>query len=97
MFDQCLKHQLRVRRQQKLPFVTFALTTKETADLNILVKHFGLFVLVTQRTAAPRFAQHVVDLGVRQAFTLILKLSLCKLVNPDQVNRLILHTSVSRR
>ncbi len=92
MPDQSLERQFRVRRQQNLPFVIFAPTTKEKADLNTLVQHPGLFVLVTQGTAAPGFAQHVIDLGVSQALTLILKLSLCKLVHPDQVNFLVLHT-----
>ena len=92
MPDQSLERQFRVRRQQNLPFVIFAPTTKEKADLNTLVQHPGLFVLVTQGTAAPGFAQHVIDLGVSQALTLVLELSLCKLVHPDQVNFLVLHT-----
>lgn len=70
----------------------FAPPAEEKADLNTLVHHLGLLVLVTQRTAAPGFAQHIVDLGVGQALTLVFKLSLCKLVHPDQVNSLIFHT-----
>src|SRR5690554_2634267 len=96
MPDQSLERQLRVRRQQNLPFVIFAPTTKEKADLNTLVQHFGLFVLVTQGTAAPGFAQLVIDLAVGQALTLVLKLSLCKLVHPDQVNFFVLHTPDSQ-
>ncbi len=60
----------------------FAPPAEEKADLNTLVHYPGLFVLVTQRTAAPGFAQYIVDLGVRQALTLVFKLSLCKLVHP---------------
>ncbi len=70
----------------------FAPSAKEKADLNTLVHHLGLFVLVPQRTAAPGFAQHIVDLGVGQALTLVFKLSLCKLVHPNQVNFFVLHT-----
>ena len=70
----------------------FTPSAKEKADLNTLVHHLGLFVLVSQRTASPGFTQHIVDLGVVQALTLVFKTGLYKLVHPDQVNRLILHT-----
>ena len=49
----------------------------------------------TQGAAAHVFAQHVIDPGVGQALTLVLKLSLCKLVHPDQVNFPVLHTADS--
>ncbi len=60
----------------------FASSAKEKADLNNLVHHLGLLVLVSQRTASPGFTLHIVDLGVGQSLTLVLKPGLCKLVLP---------------
>src|SRR5690554_7033192 len=92
MLDQFLEHEPRVRRQQNLPLVTVAPAAKEQADLDTLIQHLGLLVLVTQGTASLGLTQHVIDLGVSKAFTPVLEPGLRELVHPDQVNLLTLHT-----